>query len=82
MAEEFTRVYDGKNFKVRARPNSCFFCKHLTDIVWDYTNGPYMFFCDKNHMTSEDDEDPIEIGMRGLCKDFVDVEEKNQNGIV
>ena len=23
-----------------------FFCKRLTDIFWDYTNGPYAFFSD------------------------------------
>lgn len=25
----------------------CLFCKHCDDIVWDYTNGPYMVHCDK-----------------------------------
>ena len=26
----------------------CVFCKHCTDIFYDYTNGPYGFTCDKN----------------------------------
>lgn len=25
----------------------CIFCKHCS-CVWDYTNGPYMFSCDKD----------------------------------
>lgn len=78
MNEEFTRVFHGDGYSVKARPNSCFFCKHLTDIVWDYTNGPYMFFCDIHHMTEESEVDPIEIGMRGKCVDFT--EEENGDG--
>lgn len=27
-----------------AHPRACFFCKHLENVVWDYTHGPYMFF--------------------------------------
>lgn len=26
--------------------NHCVFCEHCTDIFYDYTNGPYLFFCD------------------------------------
>lgn len=26
----------------------CAFCKHCGDLFWDYTNGPYMFMCDKD----------------------------------
>lgn len=33
---------DGRIFG--AHKNSCLFCKHCTDIFYDYTNGPYMFF--------------------------------------
>lgn len=36
-------------FKVRAKNDKdCLFCKHCSDVLWDYTNGPYMFFCDKD----------------------------------
>lgn len=35
---------DGKPYVAKA--NFCFFCKHCTDIYWDYTNGPYMCCCD------------------------------------
>ena len=24
----------------------CVFCKYCNDLLYDYTNGPYMFFCD------------------------------------
>jgi hypothetical protein len=27
-----------------AHQKSCIFCRHC-DIIWDYTNGPYMFTC-------------------------------------
>lgn len=27
--------------------NHCVFCEHCTDIIYDYSNGPYMFLCDK-----------------------------------
>ena len=26
----------------------CVFCKHCTDIFWDYTNLIYMIFCELN----------------------------------
>ena len=29
----------------------CLFCDHCTDIFWDYTNGPYMIFCDLGEET-------------------------------
>ena len=70
-----TRVYRCEYYTVKAHPRSCFFCEHLTDIFWDYTNGPYVFFCEQRHMDSPDDPNPIEQGMRGECEDFVEVEE-------
>lgn len=27
----------------------CVFCKHCSDIIWDYTHGPYMLFCEGDH---------------------------------
>lgn len=72
---ELTRIYKGPGYTVKAHPKSCFFCQHLTDIWWDYTNGPYMFMCEKRQMTEDSDEDPIEIGMHGNCPDFMESEE-------
>jgi hypothetical protein len=34
---------DGRKFG--AHKNSCLFCKHNTDIFYDYTNGIYMIIC-------------------------------------
>ena len=72
---ECTRVYKCPYYVVKAHPRSCFFCRHLTDIFWDYTNGPYMFFCELHHMEKETDEDPIDIGLHGNCPDFLESEE-------
>lgn len=27
---------------------ACADCVHLTDVFWDYTEGPYMWVCDLN----------------------------------
>lgn len=29
--------------------NDCVFCKHCTDVFWDYTHLIYMLICDKRH---------------------------------
>ena len=40
--------YELENHSVYAMPvTHCVFCKHCSDIFYDYTNGPYMFMCDK-----------------------------------
>lgn len=35
---------NGRRYLFPAR--HCAFCKHCTDIFYDYTHGPYMFICD------------------------------------
>lgn len=35
----------------QAPEKSCCFCKHCTDIFYDFTHGPYLFMCDENHDT-------------------------------
>lgn len=59
---EQTRIFRGPGYTVKAHPKSCFFCQHLTDIFYDYTNGPYGFVCNL--------EGDIETGMRGVCDNF------------
>lgn len=59
---EHTRIFRGPSYTVKAHPKSCFFCQHLTDIFYDYTNGPYGFVCNL--------EGDIETGMRGVCQGF------------
>lgn len=39
----------GPTIRVKNDDN-CVFCKHCTDIFWDYTHGPYMIFCEKNFL--------------------------------
>lgn len=46
MAE--LKLYKSGNGLIYRMPkNHCVFCEHCTDIFYDYTNGPYMFICDK-----------------------------------
>ena len=46
------------------RDADCVFCKHCTDVIWDYENLIYMIFCDIDQDTWEEN-----------CKHF---EEKEQ----
>lgn len=71
-----TRLYDCGYYQVEAPPTSCFFCRHLTDIWWDHTNGPYMFYCDLVETNPDADPDRLDRGMAGACGDF---EEEQQN---
>lgn len=36
----------GNGHMVGCKPDSCLFCKHCTDVFWDYTHGPYAIICD------------------------------------
>lgn len=33
--------------------NDCVFCKHCTDVFWDYTNLIYAIWCENDHDTSK-----------------------------
>lgn len=59
------RTYADKHIHVIAHPQSCFFCKNLTDYVFD-SHGPYLFLC--KHGT--DKEDPTDEGIKGECQLF------------
>lgn len=61
-AELFTRTYECKEYTCMGHPRGCLFCKHLSDVFWDYLNGPYMFFCDL--------ADDCFDGVFGRCKLF------------
>lgn len=54
-------------FRILALPNTCFFCEKCADIFWDYSNGPYMFICDKEQITKEK---LVIKGLIGKCKYF------------
>ena len=62
------RRYECEFYSVDAHPRSCLFCAHCTDVFWDYTNGPYMFFCDADGDT--------ESGMSGECDSFIEESEE------
>lgn len=47
------RVYECEYYKVTAPDTCCLFCSHCTDVFWDFTHGPYMFFCDVDADTEE-----------------------------
>lgn len=45
-----SKPFNCENGKTYLMPDtSCVFCNHCTDIFYDYTNGPYMFLCEKGH---------------------------------
>lgn len=66
-ADKEYKFYECKWYKILTPTDSCYFCEHLTDIWWDYTNGPYMFACDIVGDVGE--------GLKGNCGQFK--EEKN-----
>ena len=49
----------------------CAFCDKCQTVFWDYTNGPYLCFCDL-------DLDPNESGgYAGKCESFVEEDESD-----
>lgn len=66
-AAMFTRRYECEDYTCMGHPRGCLFCKHLSDVFWDYYSGPYMFICDL------DGGDPHE-GVFGRCKPFEEKE--------
>lgn len=57
MKKEF-KCANGKVYMVPE--NHCLFCEHCTDILYDYTHGPYACFCELNYENAGD----------GPCKHF------------
>ena len=51
--------------KYFARVKSCFFCNNVCNIIYDYTNGPYMVICGI-------DAD-INKGVSGKCPYYSDI---------
>ena len=66
--KDFSKVYECDEYKCDAHPRGCLFCKHSTDIFWDYTHGPYCIVCEKAI------EAPVLIGKGfiGECELFED----------
>jgi hypothetical protein len=77
VPKEVQRTYTatGHGYSVVAHKQSCFFCAHLTDIWFDYTNGPYMFHC--NSCVRSNDPGQEEI-VEGKCPYFEEAEKEEQ----
>ena len=71
IKEEDSQKYECGSYILIAHKKSCEFCQHLTDTFWDFTNGPYMYFCDKGVNVTND---ILKYG----CNDFEE-ENKNEN---
>jgi hypothetical protein len=56
----------GKDYELPEK--CCAFCKHCTDIFWDYTNGPYMFLCELTPPAGTATFGDIRVD----CKDFIE----------
>ena len=41
-----TRIYVSEHYCAEVPAKSCFFCKHCSDIFYDFTFGPYLVCCD------------------------------------
>ena len=54
-------------FTIWAPEKSCLFCRKCNDIIWDYTNGPYCFFCEED---TDGKKDLTERGCIGECEYF------------
>lgn len=61
------REYKCGPLTVIAPSRACLFCDRCSDVFWDYTHGPYMFFCDAGMDTS--------VGAEGRCEGFVEEDE-------
>ena len=54
-------------FTIWAPEKSCLFCRKCNDIIWDYTNGPYSFFCEED---ANCEKELTERGAVGECEYF------------
>lgn len=54
-------------FTIWAPEKSCLFCRKCDDIIWDYTNGPYCFFCEEDVNC---EKELTEKGAIGECEYF------------
>ena len=66
IRSDFSKVYECDDYKCDAHPRGCLFCEHCTDVFFDYTNGPYMFICEKQ----DGENDPTDKGFCGQCEMF------------
>ena len=60
------REFEGDGYILIANSHSCPFCAYCTDIYYDYTNGPYWFYCGKHAIFC----DTLEDVLRNGCEDY------------
>ena len=53
-----------RRLRLHGSSERLFFCEHLDDVFWDYTHGPYMFFCEQG------EDDMTSKGLLGQCQHF------------
>lgn len=70
-----TAIFKSENgFSYDFPENHCIFCKHCTGIIYDYTNGPYMFFCE---LEKESYATCNSFSYDGFSRIIIDKEDKN-----
>ena len=72
---EWTRIYKCEYYSCNAHPRSCFFCKHCSDVFFNFLGGPYNWVCQYDGKDRKDI--PKDGGMNGKCK-FFEEDEKNE----
>jgi hypothetical protein len=60
-----------KGYKYHLPYTACVFCKHCTDIFWDFSGGIYGLICEKNM-----DIRQIKGNITGECKHFIEEKEE------
>lgn len=64
---EAPKTFEGDGYELIANEHSCAFCSHCSDIFYDFTNGPYWFYCDiKNNFCADEIEPILQKG----CPDY------------
>lgn len=61
------KTYECGLFKYNLPDHACVFCKHCTDVFYDYSNGIYMLICDK--------KDDVDGNLLDKCTDFEENDE-------
>ena len=75
--------YECGPFKYNLPGHACVFCKHCSDVFWDYSHGIYGLFCDKDNLAHASLNGTLtghinNGNLSGKCTDF---EENNDEAI-
>lgn len=70
-------------FRTYVCKEHCIVCKHCTDIYYDATNGPYMFFCefneeleDCNKFEVDEDVEVVEVDLEKIIEHEKELEKE------